>query len=386
MPWSLPSCPSLRSDQISKGREAHQIVNVSKRPRTPSLDKRPEATYNLYLLASLTDRGDRMSTTATRLITLIMLLQRKPRQKAADLADELGVSVRTVHRYMNELNEMGIPIYSERGPYGGFSLVRGYKMPPLVFTPHEAVAVYLGTSLVEEIWGQLYADAARGVAAKLDNVLPDEQRQEVAWAQRTLVATGMHRADHATLGPILAKLRRAARQRRRVTMIYQSRSRPEPLERDVEPYALVHRWGWWYLVGHCCLRDALRTFRVDRILELTLARATYTIPDAFDVYAYLEEETWFPPEIHVRMRFSPEAAAAAREDGRAWDTMKEQPDGSLIVSFGATDPDWAARVVLWHGPDVTVLEPEELRERVRSLARGVLTTYKSDAVADEAEG
>ena len=152
-----------------------------------------------------------MSNTATRLVTLIMMLQRRPNQKAADLAQELGVSVRTVHRYINMLDDMGIPIYSERGPYGGFSLVRGYKMPPLVFTPEEAVAIYLGTSLVKEMWGRLYREPAHGVLAKLDNVLPDEQRHEVAWAQRSLVATGMHRADFTPLMPVLEKLRRAAR-------------------------------------------------------------------------------------------------------------------------------------------------------------------------------
>jgi predicted DNA-binding transcriptional regulator YafY len=97
-----------------------------------------------------------MSNTATRLITLLMLLQRQPNQKASDLAGKLGVSVRSLHRYIGMLDEMGIPIYSERGPYGGFSLVRGYKMPPLVFTPEEAAAIYLGTSLVREMWGKLY--------------------------------------------------------------------------------------------------------------------------------------------------------------------------------------------------------------------------------------
>ena len=136
-----------------------------------------------------------MSNTATRLITLIMLLQRQPNQKANELAEQLGVSRRTIQRYINMLDEMGIPIYSERGPYGGFSLVRGYKMPPLVFTPEEAVAVYLGTSLVEEMWGQLYRDAAQGALAKLDNVLPNDQPHEVAWARRTLLATHMHRTD-----------------------------------------------------------------------------------------------------------------------------------------------------------------------------------------------
>ncbi len=121
-----------------------------------------------------------MSTTATRLITLIMLLQRQPNQKAADLAKKLGVSIRTLHRYFGMLDEMGIPIYAERGPYGGFSLVRGYKLPPLVFTPEEATAIYLGTSLVSEMWGQLYQESAQGAMAKLENVLPDEQRNEIA--------------------------------------------------------------------------------------------------------------------------------------------------------------------------------------------------------------
>jgi predicted DNA-binding transcriptional regulator YafY len=317
-----------------------------------------------------------MSNTATRLITLIMLLQRRPNQKAAALAEELGVSVRTVHRYIDALDEMGIPVYSMRGPGGGFSLVRGYKMPPLVLTPQEAVAVHLGTGLVEEIWGRLYREAARGAMAKLDQLLPDEQRHEVTWARRTLVATGMHRADHATLAPTLETLRRAARERRRVTLVYQSRGRPEPLRRDVDSYALVHRWGWWYLVGLCHLRGALRTFRVDRVQALTLRSESFTVPDDFDVHAYLAQETWFEPRLEVRLRFAPEAAQEAWEGRGYWNAMEEQPDGSVVVTFGAADPDWAARTVLWYGPAVEVLAPETLRRRVRAWARAVALHYR----------
>src|SRR5215217_8259131 len=87
---------------------------------------------------SLTRERERpMANTATRLITLIMLLQRQPNQSAAQLAQTLIVSVRTVQRYIAMLEEIGIPIYAERGPYGGYALVRGYKMPPLIFTPEE---------------------------------------------------------------------------------------------------------------------------------------------------------------------------------------------------------------------------------------------------------
>ena len=117
-----------------------------------------------------------MTKPASRLITLIMLLQNRSNQKAAGLVDRLGVSVRTLHRYFAMLDEMGIPIYAERGPYGGFSLVRGYKMPPLVFTPEEAAAVSLGTGLVEDLWDNLYRQAAQAALAKLENLLPEQQR------------------------------------------------------------------------------------------------------------------------------------------------------------------------------------------------------------------
>ena len=209
-----------------------------------------------------------MTQPATRLITLIMLLQRRPNQKAAGLAAELGISVRSLHRYFAMLDEMGIPIYAERGPHGGFSLVRGYKMPPLVLTPEESVAVALGTGMVEELWGQLYREPARAALAKLENLLPDEQRQEVAWARRSLIATGMHRSNLDVLAPVLEKLRRAVREHRRMTIHYRSGSSPHPEPRDIDPYALVHRWGWWYAIAYCHLRQGERTFRLDRIVEL----------------------------------------------------------------------------------------------------------------------
>ena len=322
-----------------------------------------------------------MPNTATRLISLIMLLQGRPNQKAAELAQELGVSVRSIHRYIAMLDEMGIPIYSERGPYGGFSLVRGYKMPPLVFTPEEAVAVYLGTSQVGEMWGQLYREAARGALAKLDNVLPDEQRHEVAWARRTLVATHMHRANHELLASHLEGLRRAVRQRRRVTMVYRGRNQPEPLQRDLDTYALVHRWGWWYVVGHCHLRGAIRSFRVDRIIDLTLLDTVFEEPVDFDIREYLAREPHIQPRVQVRMRFAPQGVLLALDDRAFWDTLDEQADGSVIVTFVMPDLDMAARMALGYGPHAVVLEPDELRHLVRKQAGATAAQYASDQEA-----
>lgn len=317
-----------------------------------------------------------MSNTATRLITLILLLQSQPNQKASGLAKRLGVSIRTIHRYFQMLDEMGIPVYTERGPYGGFSLVRGYKLPPLVFSLEEAVAVYLGTSLVGEMWGQLYREAAQGAMAKLQNVLPDEQRSEIAWARRSLVATGLHRADPIPLFPMLEELRRAMRQRLQVSMAYQSAVDKEATKRKIDPYTLVFRAGLWYLIGYCHLRAAPRTFRVDRIQKLTVTSQPFQMPEGFDIHVYLKNEFKDRPLIRARLRFAPDAAHIVKSNHQIWESAKENADGSMIATLTAPDLTWLASMTLSFAPWVTVLEPPELREMVQDWARATAELYQ----------
>lgn len=316
-----------------------------------------------------------MSNTATRLITLIMLLQRRPNQKAAELAAALGVSVRSLHRYVGMLEEMGIPLYSERGPAGGFSLVRGYRMPPLVFTPGEAVAVSLGARLVGELWGPLYAEAAQGALAKLDNVLPDEQRREVEWALQSLIATGINRTAPGPLAPHLETLRTALRACRRVCLVHRGRGRGGPSERLFDPYALVHGHGWWYAVGFCHLRGEVRSFRVDRILNVTLRDETYTIPADFDVQAVLAYEQK-AQAVPVRLRFLPFGADVARHNHAYWRSFDEQPDGSILVTYESPDLIWASSVALSYGPLVVVEEPPQLAQLMQQQARAILENYQ----------
>lgn len=319
-----------------------------------------------------------MSNPATRLITLILLLQRHPNQKAADLARELGISVRTLHRYFEMLDEIGVPVYAERGPYGGFSLVRGYKMPPLALTAEEAVAVTLGTSLVPEMWGQAYQEAATGALAKLDQVLPEEQRNEAAWARRSLVAMGLHNPGLDEQAPTLEKLRRAIRDLRTVEMVYSSASTPEPGTRRLDPYVLALRWGWWYVAGFCHTRREARTFRVDRIQGLSLAEETFQIPADFDAREFLARDFQGQPQVQAKLYFAPEAAHAARLNRPYWDALEEQVDGSVVVTQSAPDLNWAVGSVLAYGPAVTVLEPPELCERVRLSAQAIANLYPKE--------
>jgi predicted DNA-binding transcriptional regulator YafY len=316
-----------------------------------------------------------MDHPASRLITLIMLLQLKPNQKAADLAKKLGVSVRTLHRYFAMLDEMGIPIYTERGPAGGFSLVRGYKMPPLIFDLEEATALYLGVSLVEELWGGLYNQAAHGALSKLNNVLPDEQRREVGWAQRSLAAIDLHRSNMDTLTPLLTQLRQAMRAQHRIHICYFGGQSTSATSRDVDPYALAYRAGWWYLVAYCHLRHQLRTFRVDRIETIEILTAVFQTPVDFNLRAYLQTEWFEQPQLKVRLLFFPAAAHIALSSRSYWEGLQEQPDGSVTVSMLAPDVQWAASMVLAYGPLIKVLEPLEVQQAVAGWAQAVTRLY-----------
>ena len=316
-----------------------------------------------------------MSSPAARLISLIMYLQRQPNQKASDLATSLGVSVRTLHRYFSQLEEMGIPIYAERGPYGGFSLVRGYKLPPLIFSPEEATAIFLGAGLVEELWGNLYQEAARSALAKLENLLPETQREEVDWARRSLVASGLYNPRLDAQAAILEKLRSAMRLAHQVEMVYSSASTPQPGKRRLDPYAMVFRWGLWYVVGYCHNHMEVRTFRIDRIQELSVLTVSFEPATDFDARAFMARQTVGPLQVRARLKFDQDAANFARLNRLDWDAYEEQPDGSVVVTTIIPDLNRAASSILAYGPLVEVLDPPELRSLMQAWAQALVKIY-----------
>jgi predicted DNA-binding transcriptional regulator YafY len=316
-----------------------------------------------------------MANVATRLISLIMLLQTRALWKAGELAEELNVSERTVHRYMGMLEEMGIPIYTERGPYGGFALMRGYKLPPLIFTAEEATVLYMGANLVEQVWGPVYQDAVTAVTAKLDNVLPDDLRQEVSQAQQSLVVSGLAAKDLRPWAPTLQSLRAAIKARQGVRLTYRSFSLKETC-REVEPYALIFRGGLWYLVGYCRLRAAMRTFRVDRIQAVASTTRRFTVPEDFSARAYIEATMQFETAYTIVVHLTAQVAPFVREHSGHWLDLTDREDGSVIVRMDVSDLDWATGWVLSYGGAATALEPPELVARVQAEAEAIVARYR----------
>jgi len=253
--------------------------------------------------------------------------------------------------------------------------VRGYKLPPLIFTAEEATVLYMGAHLVREVWGQTYGDAVTAVTAKLDNVLPDDLRQEVARARQSLVVGGLTRMDHRLWETTIHTLRQCIGDRRCVRLLYRGFARQDDTDRVVEPYALTLQWGLWYLAGFCHLRQDLRTFRVDRIQQITPLEDRFTMPRDFSVREYLARTMRFEPAYTVAVHLEASVAPDVRERHGHWMDISDHADGSITVRFPVAGLDWAAGWVLSRGPAAKVLEPPELAARVRAAAEGVVRRY-----------
>jgi predicted DNA-binding transcriptional regulator YafY len=316
-----------------------------------------------------------------------MLLQSRPGWKANELAGELNVSERTVYRYMDMLDEMGIPLYSERGRYGGFSLVRGYKLPPMIFSAEEASVLYMGANLVREVWGHTYDDAVTAVTAKLDNVLPDDLRQEVTEAQESLVVlSGFTRRDYSPWAPVIHTIRQCIRDRRCAQILYRGISRIEDTERVVEPYALTLQWGLWYLVGFCRLRQDMRTFRIDRIQEVTATKQPFTRPREFSVREYLARTMRSErPVQEVVVHLSASVSREVKDRHEHWMEITDHDDGSITARFHDNNMGWATGWVLGYGAAAKVLEPPELVDRVKEAAMGALGQYEDGNTSEKAD-
>jgi predicted DNA-binding transcriptional regulator YafY len=176
---------------------------------------------------------------------------------------------------------------------------------------------------------------------------------------------------------MLEKLRRAIREHRSLSMNYQNNQLPHPAQRGLDPYALVHRWGWWYAIGFCHVRKEVRTFRVDRISEIILSDTTFSIPAEFDLQAHLKNELQAQPQIKARLKVEASASHLVTSNRSYWESIEEQADGSLIVTFSTPALEWAASTTLAYGPAVEVLEPPELRRMVAEWLQVTTAKYQN---------
>lgn len=320
-----------------------------------------------------------------RALLLLELLQNNPGITADRLADRLGVSERAARRYVGILREAGIPVESTRGPYGGYRLGRGLRLPPLMFTATEALGLVM--AVLEGHHDAADPSGPAGSAlGKLLRALP-EPVAHPAEAVRKVGTQGTPGTPARPDPDTTAALVQAAAAHRRLRLGYRLGSRGERTM-EVDPWAVVVHHGRWYLLCWSHTRDARRVLRVDRVTTLTVLPGTFEPPAGLDPVETVEEhlsEGWtHQVEIVVEAPASRVAEWLPRSLGRP-----EPIDDRTTRLLATTDePDWYAEQLTAIRAPFRIVGPRALREAARALGRRLTQAAEqvTEQTAEASEG
>ncbi|WP_433303306.1 helix-turn-helix transcriptional regulator [Actinoplanes sp. CA-030573] len=316
-----------------------------------------------------------MTRPTARVLALLEILQRGGTHTASGLAARLGLDERTVRRYVEHLLDLEVPVESVRGRHGGYRLAPGFRMPPLMLTDEEALAVMLG----------LVATGQESAAAKVRRVLPKPlaARLDALFGSTSFLSRSAPVPPEAAL---MLRLAEAIRLRRPAAIAYTDRA-GRRTERTLCPYGMVARSGRWYVTGADSASGRVRTFRLDRIVLARIVEGSFAVPEGFDPGASVRSGLAATPWRHrvavlvrgavedVRARL-PEGLATiepATPDGPGGPGEPDRrngPDGPgwVLVRLRAERLDWLPAVLAGLGLPFVVREPAELRELTHAWA------------------
>ncbi|WP_214415785.1 helix-turn-helix transcriptional regulator [Sphaerisporangium fuscum] len=324
---------------------------------------------------------------ASRLLSLLLLLQTRGRMTAAELSEELEVSVRTVYRDVEALSSAGVPVYADRGPAGGYQLLDGYRTRLNGLTAEEASSLFLA-GLPGPAAELGLAEVAAAAELKLLAALPPEPRSRASrMRERFLLdVPGWYRDSDDV--PFLGEVADAVWDGREVRMVYR-RWGPTEVVRQVRPYGLVLKGGSWYLVAAPSGGEP-RTYRVSRIVSAEVLPDRFARPEGFDLgefwqaYAadfadrmYSAEATiWMEPGAEDLLRYT----AGARPVNQALaEAGPPGEDGRVLLRLPVESVRHAVWTLLRMGTMVEVAGPPELRELMASTVADLAAMYGAPA-------
>jgi predicted DNA-binding transcriptional regulator YafY len=314
-------------------------------------------------------------TRVDRLLGLILLLQSRRVVTAEQMAAHFELSVRTIYRDLTALSEIGVPIAAEAGV--GYSLLRGYQLPPLMFNQDEAHALLVGGELVKNLTDSSLSGPAGTALLKIRSILPSKQRDE---AERLL----QHLAVLVPGQPLgypdqrrLLPIQQAVTQCRVLHITYHGKGQRNAAPREVEALGVVFYGNAWYVVAWCRLRQDFRHFRLDRIQDLSLREETFEPRPGFSLRTHLKNWVANEKTLPARVRFSSAGAERARRESFAGMVEERaEPDG-IEMDFMTFSLEWLAQWLLSFGSEAEALAPERLRELVRAEAEKIVSRYLS---------
>jgi predicted DNA-binding transcriptional regulator YafY len=302
-----------------------------------------------------------------RLLALILYLQSRRTSTAEAMAAHFGLSIRTIYRDIAALGEAGVPILAEAGV--GYSLMKGYLLPPVNFSEQEAYALSTGVMLAQRMTTQSYNETMQLALDKIKAVLPGEARHRLE-----LLAKGMAtpRSEHPQQAD-LSVLQQAIARQQLLSFAYQSASQSRTI-RTVEAAGLVFYLGRWHLIAWCRLRQDFRDFRTDRIDNLQLHSETFQTRDSFNAQDFLQRGAK-PALLTAQILCSPATADRVRREWWQGIAAEQQQEPNLLLTLNCSDWPSLASWLLSLGTAVKVLEPEQLKQEIRQQSHAILALY-----------
>ncbi|WP_041289720.1 helix-turn-helix transcriptional regulator [Kribbella flavida] len=311
---------------------------------------------------------DDASPTAKALLAL-ELIQNVPGITGDRLGRRLGVTDRAARRYVGILREAGIPIESTPGRYGGYTLGRGYRLPPLMFSTAEALGLMM-TALEGHHSAADATDPAGSALAKIIRVLPTSVAQP-ADAIRRMISP----ADRiATPDPeITAAVVQGCAEHHRIRIGYRrGECDVEPLMMDVDPWAVSVRHGRWYLLCWSHTRDARRVLRVDRILSVEPLPESFTPPDGLDAAQAVQDHLTEGWQYQVEIVFEAPADLISRRIPGILGRLEELGSDRCRLIGSTDDPEWYAERLTFVRAPFQVVAPPELRKALQDLGQRLI--------------
>jgi len=300
----------------------------------------------------------------TRVLAVLALLQAHGRMSGSELAGRLEVNVRTLRRYIIMLQDLGIPIEAERGRNGAYVLSAGFKLPPMMFTNEEALALTVGLISARRLNLADTDLAVESAFDKLERVMPVELKSRVRALNETITLDQNAASSTPPGEAVLSTMSSAAQLQQRVHIHYHP-NQGEDTERDFDPYGLTYYLHKWYVVGYCHLRQDLRSFRLDRITHIDAINAHFKRPEGFDPLAHmLQAIATLPRKFAFELLLKTDINTAQKEVFDVLGILEIDKDG-IIMRGSVEDLDWLTRQISIFSFDFVVRKPAELRAELK---------------------
>ncbi len=311
-----------------------------------------------------------------RISAILIQLQSRGVVKAADIAERFNISLRTVYRDVKTLEEAGIPLIGEAGV--GYSIMDGYRLPPVMFTREEATAFLTAEKFVEKLTDTSTTAHHKSAMYKVRAILKTAEKDLLENMDGNIEVFKGHRQLNIPDNDHIQTILNCIAQKKIITITYFAQHSQENTKRDIEPVGIFYLESFWHLIAFCRLRDDYRDFRIDRIRQLQVSDKTFTYQHP-TLKAYIAQTAKEKHLETVVIKIEKEIYGHINQQKYYSGFVSEKEiDGLIEMTFLTTSLEGFSRWYMMFGDQAEIMEPDSLKERVRSIAE--IITQKTNTL------